>query len=125
MALPLIGPIISAVSSLGSQWLKQKQQKSQAKHVREIKQIAGEIELDHASVSDMRHSWKDEYLTLLMTTPIIAIFYGAITNSPEVISRMTEALLVLNGLPEWYQWCVIGIVAASFGIRTFNHFAKK
>lgn len=125
MALPIIGPIISAVSALGGQWLKNRGEKADAKHQRELKVITGEIDLDLESTKGMAGSWKDEWLTMVFTTPIVVIFYGAVANEPSVITRMVDGVQVLATLPEWYQWCIIGIVAASFGIRTFNHFAKK
>ena len=123
--IPIIGPIVTAVTSLGGQWLKNRGEKAEAKHVRELKVITGEIDLDLESTKGMTGSWKDEWLTAVFTTPIVVIFYGAIANDPEVITRMIEGVRVLSTLPEWYQWCIIGIVAASFGIRTFNHFGKK
>jgi hypothetical protein len=125
MALPIIGPLISAVSTLGSQWMKNRGEKAEAKHQRELKVITGEIDLDHESTKGMAGSLKDEWLTAVFTTPLVVIFYGAIAGDPEVITRMVEGVQVLTTLPEWYQWCIIGIVAASFGIRTFNHFGKK
>ena len=125
MALPIIGPIVGAIAQLGSQWLQNKGEKAQAKHTREIKQIAGEIDLDHESTKGMAGSWKDEWLTMVFTTPIVVIFIGAIADQPQVIARMVEGVEVLSTLPEWYQWCILGIVAASFGIRTFNHMIKK
>lgn len=123
--LPIIGPIVSAVTTLGGQWLKNKGEKAEAKHTRELKVITGEIDLDLESTKGMSGSWKDEWLTAVFTTPIVVIFYGAIANEPEIITRMVDGVEVLTTLPEWYQWCLIGIVAASFGIRTFNHFGKK
>ena len=125
MALPLIGPIVSAVATLGGQWLKNKGEKAEAKHTRELRAINGEIDLDNTSANDMRHSLKDEWLTLVFTTPIVVIFVSAIIDSPETIARMVEGVQVLSTLPEWYQWCILGIVAASFGIRTFNKLANK
>ena len=125
MAIPILGPIVSAVASLGGQWLKNRGEKAEAKHTRELRVINGEIDLDHASASGMKHSWKDEWLTLVFTLPIITIFISAILDSPETIERMVAGVQVLTTLPEWYQWSILGIVAASFGIRTFNHLAKK
>ena len=123
--LPIIGPIVSAVTTLGGQWLKNKGEKAEAKHTRALKVITGEIDLDLESTKGMAGSLKDEWLTAVFTTPIVVIFYGAIANEPEIITRMVDGVEVLTTLPEWYQWCLIGIVAASFGIRTFNHFGKK
>ena len=116
--------IITAVGELTSQWFNNKKEKAQAEHTRKLKVITGEIDLDHVSASDMRYSWKDEWLTIVFTTPVVVVFYGAIFDDSEVVARMQEGLVVITGLPEWYQLILAGITAASFGIRTYQRVKK-
>lgn len=116
----LIGP----VADIAKQFLKNRAEKSQAKHKREIAVIKGEIDADVASAENMAGSIKDEYLTLVFTTPLIIAFYAAIVGDIEMMTRVREGVAVLDTMPEWYQWSIVGIVAASFGIRTFDRFKK-
>ena len=114
----LIGPL----ANLASQWMNKKAEKSQAKHEREIAVIRGEIDADIESASDMKHSWKDEYLVILLTLPVIIVFYAAIAGDAAMIDQVKGAFAVMSELPEWYTWALLGAVASSFGIRTFNKF---
>lgn len=114
--------LVAPLSGLVSQWFENKREQSKAKHERKVKEISGEIDLDNTSAGDMRHSWKDEWLTLVFTTPVVTIFYGSIVNNPEVIARMIEGIQAIDKLPVWYQGILAGIVAASFGLRTYNRF---
>ena len=117
--------VITGLTTLLGKWFENKKEESQAKHVRKLKEITGEIDLDHVSANDMQHSWKDEWLTLVFTTPIVVVFYGAIFGNEAVVDRMEQGLTVITGLPEWYQFIVAGIVAASFGIRTYQRVKKS
>ena len=116
----LVGPIVD----LAKDWFKRRADKTQAEHEREIRRINGEIGLDTMSAEDMRHSWKDEWLTIIFTVPMVIVFYGAITDDPAIINRITLAVQTITELPEWYVHIMYGIVAASFGLRTFNAIKK-
>ena len=120
MMQSLIGPIAGLVKD----WFKRRADKAEAKHERELRKINGEIDLDNTSANDMRHSWKDELLTIVFITPMVVIFYGSIANDPAIITRITEGVQTITQLPEWYVHILYGIVAASFGLRTFHTFKK-
>lgn len=117
--------LISPVAGLVKTWMDRKGEKAQAIHEREITQIRGEIDADIASANDMRNSWKDEYLTILLTIPVMIVFYAALAGDAAMIEQVKSAFAIMNGLPEWYQWALLGAVAASFGIRTFNKVGGK
>jgi len=116
--------LIDPLASLAKDWFKRRGDKAEAKHERELRKINGEIGLDVTSAEDMRHSWKDEWLTIIFTIPMVVVFYGAIADDPAIIERITLAVRTITELPEWYVHIMYGIVAASFGLRTFNTFKK-
>ena len=116
--------LIDPITSLATDWFKRRADKAEAKHERELRKINGEIDLDNTSASDMRYSWKDELLTIVFVTPMVVIFYGSIAGDSAIIARMTDGVATITQLPEWYVHILYGIVAASFGLRTFNTFKK-
>ena len=116
--------LIEPLTGLAKDWFKRRADKAEAKHERELRKINGEIGLDTMSAEDMRHSWKDEWLTIIFTVPMVVVFYGAIADYPAIISRITLAVHTITELPEWYVHIMYGIVAASFGLRTFNAIKK-
>jgi len=115
---------LKAVQSLGSKWLNNKAEKDSAKHEKEVQILRGEREADIKSAEGMSTSIKDEYLTLVLTAPLIVIFYASVWGDPATVSQVKEAFSAMSSLPEWYQWCFMGCVAATFGLRSIKTFGK-
>ena len=68
----------------------------------------------------MQHSWKDEYLVLVMSLPFIGSFI------PVVQDSVAKGWTYVAQAPQWYQVAFIGIIMATFGLRWYSKsFAKK
>ena len=84
------------------------------------KQISGEIDLDLAAQKNSQGSWKDEYLTILFSIPLLLCF---LPFTVEYVERGFEALALT---PDWYKYTLGVIVSASFGIKAATGmFGKK
>ena len=116
MPFPAI-PIISGLVKLGQGWFSHKQAKTEAKRDVELKQITANAETDTASATDMSTSWKDEFLTLVFTAPMIVVFYASVWGDKEDVVQVKAAFATLQELPEWYLYSMIGIVIGTFGLR--------
>lgn len=114
-----------AVQELGSRWLKNRKAKSDAKAERELQIIRGERKADTASAEGMAASLKDEFLTIVLTTPLIVIFYASVWGDPAMITRVQSAFATMSTLPEWYQWSFWGCVVATFGLRSMKTLGFK
>ena len=120
----ILKTLIQAAAGIGTQFLTNKAEKAQAKHGREIKKISGEIDADIASTQGMASSLKDEYLTILLSAPLVVIFYAAVWGDPEQIEQVKVAFEAMNTLPEWFTWAFLGCVTASFGLRSLSNLKK-
>jgi len=118
-------PLVTALLSLGGQYFEKKAMKADAKHERDLEVIRGERSADVASSEGMSSTLKDEYLTIILTTPLIVIFYAAVWGEPEMIDRVIKAFNAMSQLPDWFQWSFMGCVAATFGIRSIKSFGGK
>ncbi len=119
MAVPIIGPLISLVTTLGGSWLKRKEIQAEGKVMIEQKKLdnlaakdASEAEWDLAQANASANSWKDEWLTILVSIPMILAFIN-----DETRRIVTEGFEALTGMPEWYQYAIGIVFAASFGIK--------
>jgi hypothetical protein len=83
------------------------------------KKATGEIDWDLEMAKGSQTSWKDEWLTILFSIPLILAF---IPGMEEVVANGFEQL---KGMPEWYQYSLGVIVAASFGVRSATKFFGK
>ena len=89
--------------------------------------IVREKELDAVSqisieqIKQQEHSWKDEWLTVLFSVPLILAFCGEWGR--QIVS---DGFTALEAMPEYYQYTLGTIVAASFGMRgAAKFFGKK
>lgn len=123
----LIGPI----ADLAGTWLKGSVEKSKAKTEATVaqakaeatimqKKATGEIDWDLKMADASATSWKDEWLTIIFSVPLILAFCG--DWGREIVDAGFTALM---GMPEWYQYTLGVIVAASFGVRSASKFFGK
>lgn len=122
----LIGPI----SELAGAWMagKVEEKKAQAKTrvakaeaeaIVMQKKATGEIDWDLEMAKGSANSWKDEWLTILFSIPLILAFI------PGMEDVVKNGFAQLEAMPEWYQYSVGVIVAASFGVRSATKFFGK
>lgn len=122
----LIGPI----AQLAGTWLEGKVEKTKAETDAKVarakaeatimeKKATGELDWDIAMAEGSKHSWKDEWLVILFSVPLILAFI------PGMEGVVEQGFAQLEQMPDWYQYSVGVIVAASFGVRSATKFFKK
>ena len=74
---------------------KQKLVKIEAETSLMEKKISGEIDWDKAAIDGAKDSWKDEYLTILFSIPLLLCF---LPFTVEYVERGFEALSMT---PDW------------------------
>ena len=85
--------------------------KLNAEATRYTKMAEIESDWDIEAQRQSQFSWKDEYLTLILTFPLIGAFI------PGVQDYVLRGFEYLAKVPAWYITAFLGIVAASFGLR--------
>lgn len=122
----LIGPI----ANLAGTWLEGKVERQKAKTemvVSERKMAAqinlkkanADIDWDMIALENQRNSWRDEFLTILLSIPIILCF---VPGFEETVSNGFENM---EKLPNWFQIAFLGSVASAFGLRGLQQFWGK
>ena len=122
----LIGPIANIAGS----WMDGKVEQTKANAKTKVakaaaeaaimeKKATGEIDWDIEMARSSTSSWKDEWLVVLFSIPLILAF---IPGMEDVVQNGFEQL---NKMPEWYQYSLGVIVAASFGVRSATKFFGK
>jgi|TARA_R110000765_G_scaffold79460_3_gene156391 hypothetical protein len=127
----MLGALIAPIANLAGTFLQGQLEKTKANNEVKVatakakavvmqRQATGEIEWDIEAIKGSTSSWKDEWLTILFSIPLILAF---VPGMEEVVS---SGFLQLNDMPEWYQYSLGVIVAASFGVRSATKlFGKK
>ena len=110
----LIGPAID----LAKDFVKGKAEEKKAVQERKIQAIKNDANWEEKMASATDKSWKDEFWSIILALPIIAVAYGAAMDNSAVIERLNAAFDTLNSVPEWYQYLVFIAVSASFGLKS-------
>jgi len=119
----LIGPIVSLASTFLEGHLAtakantdMKVAEARAKANIMERQATGDIDWDLEAIKGSQNSWKDEWLVILFSIPLILAF---IPGGEEIVQN---GFAQLNNMPEWYQYSLGVIIAASFGVRSATKF---
>jgi len=126
MLTALIGPI----ANLAGTWLEGKVEKTKAETGAKVarakaeatimeKKATGELEWDLEMARGSQSSWKDEWLVILFSVPLILAFI------PGMEGVVANGFAQLEAMPQWYQYSLGVIVAASFGVRSATKFFGK
>ena len=110
----LIGPI----ADLAGGWIKGKIKEKKAIQEAKIERIKTDADWEARMADASANSWKDEYLIVILTLPVIFIGYGVATDNLDIISRVNAGFETLSSLPEWYQYLLFIGVSASFGLKS-------
>ena len=113
MLQALIGPLADLVGG----HFQRKAEEKKASHERKLQQIQNGADWEAKMADASQLSWNDEFWTVILALPLIAISFGVITDSPEVIERVRHGFQVLSELDDWYQYLLFLAISASFGIR--------
>lgn len=73
-----------------------------------------EAMLDQLAVNQMDRSWKDEYLTLVLTAPFIGAFIGALADDVQA------GFEILQLIPDWWKAAWAIVFSTSFGVRKYG-----
>ena len=66
---------------------------------------------DFEAIRQMKNSYKDEFLLILFSTPLILSFI------PQMQDYVVKGWEMLKIVPDWYMWLYIGMVVSIYGMR--------
>ena len=126
----MIGAFIGPIANLAGTFLQGRLERAKANTEMKVaeakaratvmeKQATGEIDWDLEAIRGARNSWKDEWLVILFSVPLILAFV------PGMELVVLNGFSVLNQMPEWYQYSLCVIVASSFGVRAATKFFRR
>lgn len=122
-------PIISAVAQVATTWVSGKAEAARinseaklattrAKAIVMEKVATGELEWNQAMAEASTTSWKDEWLTILVSIPLVLAF----TGHEDIVMKGFTAL---EAMPDFYKTAVGVVFAASFGIQSIKNMMKR
>ena len=123
MALPVLNLLTSAFkvgTHLYQNRQKTKMLMSDAQMRHAEKMSTGEIEYKAKIIESNDKGWKDEFVLILVSLPILLLAYSVFSDSPDIRQRLDLFFEYFKNLPYWYQAIFIGVVSAIYGLKGAN-----
>jgi len=124
----MLSSILGPVGNLASSWMENKTEaqrgktaisraKAEAEATVMVSAATSTADWERIMAKGSQDSWKDEWLTILFSIPLILAFCGD-------FGRITVAagFSALEIMPDWYQYTLGVIVSASFAVRSATKF---
>jgi uncharacterized ion transporter superfamily protein YfcC len=112
---------IKLAMSTGSHIYKKKKEtqmmmaNAQAKHAE--KMAAGEIEYSGKLLEARQSDWKDEFVLIILTLPILILAYSVWSSDPDIMVKVDMFFDKFSNLPGWFTNLWILVVASIYGIK--------
>tara|TARA_R110000803_G_scaffold126541_1_gene194110 strand:+ start:258 stop:650 length:393 start_codon:yes stop_codon:yes gene_type:complete len=125
----MIQAILGPIGSLASTWLsakvetkaaetRMKVSEADAKAKIMLSAATSEADWERIMAQGTQNSWKDEYLVILFSIPLILAFLPFEWADKAV----ANGFAALGTMPDWYSYTLGVIVASSFAVRSATKF---
>jgi hypothetical protein len=85
----------------------------------------GEIEYQREVYNDQDKSFKDEIVLFVVCIPIVVLSYAIISDDANIKSKLDLFFDYFGKFPSWYQWLIVGIFSAIYGLKPTLDIFKK
>ena len=104
---------------------KSKQLMSDAALLHSEKMAKGELEYKAKIIESNDNGWKDEFVLILVSLPILILVWSIFSDDPEIRTKLDMFFEYFKNLRYWYQAIFIGIISAIYGLKGADIMRKK
>ena len=112
---------IKMAMSAGSHIYKKRQETkmrmADAQYMHAEKMARGEEAYQGKLLEARQSDWKDEFVLVVLTLPILVIAYGVFSDDPGASAKIKEFFEQFQQLPSWFTNLWILVVASIYGIK--------
>ena len=121
----LLGMALKTGAHLYSNKQKTKQAMSDAALRNAELQARGELEYNGKLLEARQSDWKDEFILLLLSAPIVMLTWAVFSDDPTAMEKMRLFFEYFSQLPFWYQTIFVGVIASVYGIKATDLIKRK
>ena len=88
-----------------------------AQHMHAKRMADGQAEYQGKLLEARQSDWKDEFVLVVLTLPILVIAYGVFSDDPAASAKIKEFFEQFQQLPSWFTNLWILVVASIYGIK--------
>jgi uncharacterized ion transporter superfamily protein YfcC len=123
--LSLLPTVLKTGSAIFANKQKAKILMSEAALLHSQKMANGEVEYQAAVRQSNDKGWKDEFVLILVSAPVILLIWSVFSDDPDIQAKLHMFFEQFNNLPFWYQTLCVGVVASIYGLKGADIFKKK
>ena len=120
----MIGLLVKLLPSgikLGMDIVKNRNQSKRLESVAEFRHMEkmanGEVEYQKAVMTNNNQGWKDEFVLILVSSPVMLLIWSIFSDDPKIMEKVEKFFQQFNNMPFWYQALFIGVVSAIYGLK--------
>ena len=117
----LLTKLLPSGIKLGMEIMKNKQNTRRLESVAEMKHMermaTGELEYKQAVMHNNQQGWKDEFVLILVSAPVMLLIWSIFSDDPEIMAKVEKFFEYFNNMTFWYQALFIGVVSAIYGLK--------
>ena len=123
--LSLLPTVLKTGASVFANRQKAKILMSDAELLHAQRMANGEVEYQAAVRQSNDKGWKDEFVLILVSAPVILLIWSVFSDDPNIQAKLDVFFDKFENLPFWYQTLFIGVVASIYGLKGADIFKKK
>ena len=117
MWLSAIKLAVSTGSKLYANRQRTKEAMSNARLMHAERMARGEEAYQGKLLEARQNDWKDEFVLILLSIPIIVLAWAVISDDPAAMQKIELFFEYFSNLPKWFTNLWILVVASIFGIK--------
>jgi len=125
MWLNLLGMAFKTGATIYKNRQDSKRLESEAQRLYYEKMAKGEVEYQSKIIDSNDKGWKDEFVLILISAPIMLLIWSLFSDDPQIKEKIDLFFKYFESLPIWYQALFIGVVSAIYGLKGADIFRRK
>ena len=89
------------------------------------KMSTGELEYSGKLLEARQSDWKDEFILVLLSIPIVMLGWSVQSDNPVHMEKMEIFFTHFGNLPFWYQSIFVGVIASVYGLKATDLIKRK
>ena len=104
---------------------KAKMAMSEAQLSHAERQARGEEAYQGKLLEARQNDWKDEFILVLLSVPIVMLGFAVWSDDPTHMEKMKLFFEYFSQLPFWYQTIFVGVIASVYGLKATDLIKRK
>ena len=125
MILDVLKLAVGAGTHIMKNRQKRKMLESDAAMVHAQKMANGEIEYQQVVRKSQDNGWKDEFVLILISLPILLLIWSVFSDDPMIKEKIDVFFVQFGQLPMWYQMLFVGVVGSIYGRKGVDIFKNN